>query len=184
MIHGISQRTLIVLSFALGLVFVLTRILTVMSHFHAAEVAPLLAPVMAMPKPVAKAIPHPVKAPITHSEAVITTHPMDINSLHLNTNLKEYNVIFAGHVLCKQGPCQAELDIKMSTVRNENMHRVIPTMEDGNFWVQIPVTENMNEHIDWKITARFEDDRTAEAHGRDILSEDAVVSIDAPITLH
>ncbi len=108
---------------------------------------------------------------------------VEVSFVHMNSNVHEYNVIYAGHILCNGRPCQAELDLVSNTTRNENIHRITQTMEDGNFWVQVPLSETMPDHVDWKIMAHNADGRIGEAHGRSILSEDAVVAIDSTVSL-
>jgi hypothetical protein len=182
-----TQRKLLVFSFASAMVFLLSRVLTLaLIHFPTLQAVPITAQQPAM-KVAAKRHAnvkrkiHAIRVQLTRK---IEAKVKDFNSVHLNSNLHDFNIIFSGQVLCGIQPCPAELEITGTTPRNDKIRRVIKTMEDGNYWIQVPVNEVMNEHIDWKVMARNADGLVGETHGRDILSDDSAVSIDAPLTLH
>lgn len=163
------------------MLFSLSRILTVALHmsgpFWPAKISPIAHPHFfktRVPK-VSKQYAMPTK--------VAKSEPADFISLHLNSNLIEFNMIFAGQVHCGTQPCPADLDLTVNTTRNQDLHRVIHTMDDGNFILQLPVTEGMHEPADWRISATNPAGRIAEAHGRNLL-EDSVISIDVSLNVH
>ena len=166
---------------AFAMVFVLSRILTLAFRFPSSEFAPIPAHHPAVRHRTRQSVIREIKATLKHKAAVVIE---DFNSLHLNSNLHEYNIIFSGQIFCGKQPCAAELDLQSNTPRNEKVHRIVQTMDDGNFWVQVPLTENMQEHIDWKVSAHNADGLSAETHGRDILSEDLIVNVESRLTLH
>jgi hypothetical protein len=125
-----------------------------------------------------------VRTLIIKKEVVEKLPPADLMTLHLKSNVHDYNYIFSGQTFCGQQPCAAKVEILVDSSRNPNMHRTIQTMNDGSYWLQVPITETTQEQVDWKILAQSIDGEKADMHGRRILMDDNVVSVEANLNLH
>ncbi len=112
-----------------------------------------------------------------------TPEAQDFFSLHLKSNLRDYNYILSGRVLCGTTPCPATMDLTLDTSLNPNMRRTFETMNDGTYFLQVPITEVAEEQVDWRVSAHNSDAQMGETHGRHILTEDAVVAVEANLVL-
>src|SRR5262249_13817611 len=114
------------LSLTFGLIFLLSRVITIAlnlasTHFELPAIAT---------RPLLRAKKHHVVHRVVKPHKAATF--VEVNLLHMNSSIQEYNVVFAGQVRCDGQPCTADLQFQCSSTRNDNVHRAFRTMDDGS----------------------------------------------------
>jgi len=177
----LASRKYLLPGLALSMLIVILRYRP-MARIPAAPYSPAIAP--APLRVAVRRVHKKVMAMIAPPQAVKTASPsVELVALQLESNAREYNYIFSGQTLCGPHSCPSTLELSMQSPRNPDMHRTVETMTDGSFWFQVPVTEISKEQVDWKIVAHTLDGQTADMHGREILTDDPAVLVEANLTL-
>jgi hypothetical protein len=111
-----------------------------------------------------------------------TVHRMgtvDIKSLPMHPNVKEYIYQFKGKVTCGKSPCQAgKIKIQLNSQHNLPIAKAVPIEPDGTYLASVSVDEVPHEEVGWQIDAENNDGATSEVDGMQILDDD-----NAPVTL-
>jgi hypothetical protein len=117
----------------------------------------------------------------------ITSKPVTqemANRLYLHTFEKDYICAFSGKVTCGGATCPAaEVKIHVNSKQNPNIIRTVPIQSDGSYEVNIPLREELNEYVDWWVTADSPESAAKQVQGRQILTDNPKVEIDTPLPL-
>ena len=119
----------------------------------------------------------------TEAPALTIAPASDFNHLYLQSYVREYRVVFSGVVTCGGMPCAASIELSLNSAQNPDLHRKAHTSGDGHYEILIPLSENIHEHIDWKLTVDNGRSDVNEIHGRQILTDDANLSVEDNFSL-
>jgi hypothetical protein len=134
--------------------------------------------------------PHPAlhKHPATavHPAATQTASDDSIafSGVALHANRRTYTYIFGGQILCGNAPCRSvNVLVTVDTPHNHGIQKYVKVNPDGNFSLPVTLIETPHEAIDWHVSVQTSDDQISDLRGRQILMDDATVTIDTPFQL-
>lgn len=120
----------------------------------------------------------PLVSAVPQASAKIETPFPELRGATLRPFDKAFTYIFLGRVICGDKPCPAEVELIVNTADNPDKHFRASVDDTGAFRISVSFWEDPQQQIEWRLTARTPDWMIGEVHGRRILLDDGIVTVD------